>query len=342
MAIVLPEPLRPGDRIGVTSPSSGVPAPLVPRFDVAVRALRDRGFEVVVGDCMDGEDVMSAPKAERAAELTAMLTDPTIRAVIPPWGGAGTGLDILDQLDWDAIAAAEPTWAIGYSDTTAWLLPLTLRTGWASLHGSNLMDTAFAAPEGLLHWTDVAAATGPVTQRGVGRFRDRVFDDYAVNPTIDTFDLVGTGDWSLLDPTAGSVDVTGRLAGGCIEVLGAICATYADVAGFGREHAADGLVVYVEASDEEAYSICRNLHAMRYAGWFDNASAVLVARTLAPGSEGMSQHDAVRDALGELDVPVILDVECGHVAPYLPLVNGALARVVMDGQRREITQDLSR
>ena len=62
---------------------------------------------------------------------------------------------------------------------------------------------------------------------------------------------------------------------------------------------------------------------MRYAGWFDHASAVLVGRTLAPDSDGMTQHDAVRDALGDLDVPVVLDVECGHVAPFLPLVNGA-------------------
>ncbi len=56
----------------------------------------------------------------------------------------------------------------------------------------------------------------------------------------------------------------------------------------------------------------------------------------------MTQQDAVRDALGDLDVPVVLDVECGHVAPFLPLVNGAPARVVLDGERREISQELGR
>ena len=117
---------------------------------------------------------------------------------------------------------------------------------------------------------------------------------------------------------------------------------YGDVPAFAREHAPDGLIVYVEAADDEAFAICRFLHGLRYAGWFDDASAVLVARTLAPDSSTMTQADAVRDALGDLDVPVVLDVECGHVAPFLPLVNGALARVVMDGARREITQDLGR
>ena len=36
----------------------------------------------------------------------------------------------------------------------------------------------------------------------------------------------------------------------------------------------------------------------------------------------------------------VLDVECGHVAPRMPLVNGALARLVVDGDRQEITQEL--
>ena len=42
-----------------------------------------------------------------------------------------------------------------------------------------------------------------------------------------------------------------------------------------------------------------------------------------------------------LDIPVVLDVDCGHVQPMLPLVSGALARVVVDGKRREITQTLA-
>jgi muramoyltetrapeptide carboxypeptidase len=341
MDVVLPAPLRPGDRIGVTSPSSGVPQHLWARFEHAVACLRERGYEVVVGELMDGSGIVSAPKAERAAELTAMLTDPSIRAVVPPWGG-DTAIDLLDQLDWAGLAGVEPTWIVGYSDTTTWMLPFTLRLGWATLHGANLMDTPYAIPDGQAHWTELAAATGPVTQRASSRHRSRVFDDWVADPTISRLDLDATGNWSLLDPGHGPLDVTGRLVGGCTEVLGPICATYADIGAFGREHADEGLIVYVEQSDEEAITACRMLHGMRYAGWFDNANAVLVGRTYAPGSDGMSQHDAVRDALGDLGIPVVLDVECGHVAPWIPLVNGATARVVMDETRREITQDLSR
>ena len=55
MSVLLPAPLRPGDRIGVTAPSSGVPADLWPRLEHAVAWLRARGYDVVVGDCLDGE-----------------------------------------------------------------------------------------------------------------------------------------------------------------------------------------------------------------------------------------------------------------------------------------------
>jgi len=342
MPVRLPAPLRPGDRIGVTSPSSGVPARLWPRFEHAVGWLRRAGYDVVVGECMDGASHVSAPKAVRAAELTAMLADPEIRAVVPPWGG-DTAIDLLDRIGWDELADADPTWVVGYSDTTTWMLPLTLRLGWATLHGSNLMDTPYAAPDGLRHWTEIAGATGPVTQRAIGRHRTAVFDDWVGEPSLEVLDLDAPGDWSLLDPESGPVDVTGRLVGGCIEVLGPLAGTaYADVAAFGVEHADEGIVVYLEASDDDAFTICRQLHAMRYAGWFEHATAVLVGRTFAPDASTMTQHEAVADALGELGVPVVLDVECGHVAPFLPLVNGAPARVVMDADLREITQDLTR
>ena len=56
----------------------------------------------------------------------------------------------------------------------------------------------------------------------------------------------------------------------------------------------------------------------------------MIGRTPAPDRDDLTQHEAVDDALGMLGVPVILDVEVGHTQPFLPLVNGAPARVVVD------------
>ncbi len=336
-----PRPLAPGDRIAVTSPSSGVEDGLRPRLDVALQSLRDRGFDVVVGDCMSADQVRSAPKEQRAAELVDFLCDPGVAAVVPPWGGE-LAIDLLDVLDWDRLASAEPTWFVGWSDNTTVMVPITTRLGWASAHGWNLMDTPYAAPDGLLHWVDLLTATGAVTQRSPGRFRPK-WDDYRATPEVAEMTLDQPTDWVVLGGARGEqdVDVSGRLVGGCVEVLAPLAGTpYADVAAYGRAHADEGLLVYLEVCEHGAYDACRALHGLRYAGWFDHANAVLVGRTRGPDTADLTQLQAVEDALGDLGVPVVAEMDIGHTQPFLPLVNGASARVVVREGVREVTQTL--
>ncbi|MBD3946769.1 S66 family peptidase [Nocardioides ganghwensis] len=331
-----PRPLRPGDRIGVTSPSAGASGDAAARIDFCIDWLRGRGYDVEVGECMDGTGLTSAPAQQRAAELTRMLADPAIACVVPPWGGE-TAIDLVDLLDWDALAAVEPTWLVGFSDLTTVMLPITTRLGWATLHGDNLADTPYAVPDGLLHWLELVSGAGPFVQRGSGLVTD--WWRFEEDPRATTWKHVGDGRWEV--EGGGSLDVTGRLIGGCIETVAHLAGTpYGDVRAW-----ADGLdgptVVYVEACEDHAVDICRYLHGMRLAGWFDRAAAVLVGRTNAPDHPDLTQRGAVLDALGRLDLPIVWDLEIGHVPPHLPLVNGALARVVVDGGTREITQTLA-
>ena len=331
-----PRPLRPGDRIGVTSPSAGASGAGATRIAFCIEWLRGRGYDVVVGECMDGTGLTSAPAEQRAAELTRMLADPDIHCVVPPWGGE-TAIDLVDLIDYDALTDAEPTWLVGYSDLSTVLVPITTRLGWATLHGDNLADTPYVVPDGLLHWLDLASGEGPFLQRDSGVVTDWVrFGD---DPHATEWTHVGTRRWEV--EGGGSLDVSGRLIGGCTETIGHLAGTpYGDVRTW-----ADGLdepvIVYVEASEDDGVDICRHLHAMRLAGWFDRAAAVLVARTNAPDHPELTQRGAVLDAVGRLDLPIVWDLEIGHVPPHLPLVNGALARVVVDGDTREITQTLA-
>lgn len=311
---------------------------------MAVDTVTSRGYQVTVGDCMDGSSHVSAPAADRAAELQRMLLDPKVRAVVPPWGGE-TAIDLIDLLDWEAIAAAEPTWVVGYSDIATLITPLTLVAGWATVHGNNLMDTPYRPGEGLLGWLDIVALPpgSEFTQTSPGRHR-REFVDYLEHPQVTEFDLAVDGGWFRLDDDAEDaepVQVTGRLIGGCIETLANLAGTrYLDTSGLAA--AGDPLIVYVEAAGDDAATICRNLHGMRLNGFFDHAEAILVGRSYAPDLATLTQSEAVLDALEDLDVPIIAGVECGHWAPYLPLVNGARARVEHQVQpgRSSITQRL--
>lgn len=342
MSIRYPRPLRPGDRVGVTAPSSGVPETMRERLRVAVREVEARGYEVVVGKCMDGSGHISAPVADRADELMSMLTDPTIRAVVPPWGGETT-IDLVPLLDWDRLRDAEPTWLVGFSDMSTLITPLTLLTGTATVHGNNLMDTPYRVPEGLVSWLDIitAPAGHRFTQTPPGRHRTTGFDDFTRFPDVREYTLDSPGTWVRLDAD-GPVEAEGRLIGGCIETLCNLTGTpYLDVTAFAREESPEGLLVYVEACEDSAFTICRNLHGMRLAGFFDRANAILVGRTRAPDRNSLSQHEAVLDALGTLNVPIIADIECGHVPPHMPIINGARGRIVHTGGRSELTQTLT-
>jgi muramoyltetrapeptide carboxypeptidase len=342
MPIRYPRPLRPGDRVGVTAPSSGVAEAMRERLYVAVDDVRARGYEVVVGRCLDGSRHVSAPAVDRAEELMSMLTDPAIRAVVPPWGGE-TAIDLLPLLDWERLRDAEPTWLVGFSDISTLSTPLTLLTGTATVHGNNLMDTPYRVPEGLVSWPDLVAAPSGhrFTQTPPGRHRTTGFDDFAAFPAVREYTLDSPGTWVRLDAD-GDVEAEGRLIGGCIDTLCNLTGTrFLDVAAFARDHAPEGLLVYVEACEDNAFTICRNLHGMRLAGFFDRANAIIVGRTRAPDSGSLSQHEAVLDALSPLDVPIIADVDCGHVPPHMPIVNGAHGRIVHAQDRSELTQTLA-
>ncbi|SDR83305.1 Muramoyltetrapeptide carboxypeptidase LdcA (peptidoglycan recycling) [Paraoerskovia marina] len=335
-----PRPLAPGDTVGVTSPSAGVPDELSARLAVAVTAVEDRGFTVRVGDLMDGSGLTSGTADARGEELTALMTNGDVRAVVPPWGGA-TAIDLLPRLDWDALAA-DPTWLVGYSDVSTILLPLTLRTGVATLYGQNLMDTPYRVPSPLLSWLDVATApAGSVLTQGSAPFhRLSGFDDYATHPAVAEYTLETPGGWRRLDGS-GEVDVEGRLVGGCLETVSPLTGTpFGDVSAFAEQHAPEGLVVYLESSRSDASDVSRMLLGLRYAGWFDHANAVLLGTTRGEELPDLTHDDAARHALGDLGIPLIGGVDCGHVPPHLALVNGSLARVVHSSERSTIEQRL--
>jgi len=353
--IVYPRPLVPGDTIVVPAPSSGVPGELSARFEAAVAALESRGFRADAGVLARTGGLTPAPALERAAELTAAFARPEARAVLPPWGG-DLAIDLVDRLDWAALAA-DPTWFVGWSDISTLLLPLTILTGVATVHGANLMDEPWELPEEFVRWTDVvcAAPGSTIEQRSAPRRRSREWGAWADEPLGRDDAYEEPTRWSLLDGGTGAgagagadsdadaaeLRVDGRLIGGCLETVSLLAGSPAgDVRGFAERHAPEGLIVYLEVSQSDAVTAARLFVSLRLAGWFEHANAVLIGRTAADPGPDLGHREAVRLALGDLGIPVILDVDAGHQPPQMPLVNGALAEVVLRGDRAVIRQHL--
>lgn len=248
----------------------------------------------------------------------------------------------MGVLDWAVIGAAEPTWLVGWSDIATLITPFTLLTGVATVHGANLMDTPYRTSSGMLHWLDMVSADpgSTLVQEPPGRFREHGHDDWQVDPELTEMTLDGHSRWSILRGPE-SLTVSGRLVGGCIETLGPLSGSrYLEATAYAQQHSGDGLLMYVEAAGSEATDIARHLHGMRLSGFFDRAVAVVVGRSSAPDSAGYTQHEAVLDALGPLGVPIVADVDCGHVAPFMPIVNGSLGTLEVSGDVNWLTQTL--
>jgi muramoyltetrapeptide carboxypeptidase LdcA involved in peptidoglycan recycling len=291
---------------------------------------------------MDATHVTSAPAPQRAAEFTSMLLDPSIRAIVPPWGGE-LAIDLLPLIDFESLTNVEPTWVLGYSDVTTLMLPLTLLAGIATVHAPNLMDTPYRAEPPLRHWLDfVTADAGSTIEQGPSPFyMGSRYHDYRELPEIREWNPQQPAAWKVLGG-ASDVHASGRLIGGCVETLAQLAGSrYGDVPKFARDFAPDGTLVYLEIAEAGAFDAARMLHGLRLAGWFDAANAVLLGRAAGHNEDGFTQFDAVTDALGSLTVPVLYDMDFGHVPPQLTLVNGAQATISVTADSATLTQTLT-
>jgi muramoyltetrapeptide carboxypeptidase len=309
------------------------------RFDVGVRVAEEAGYNVRLGSCLFSDDVVTGSVTDRAAELQAMLLDPTVGAVIPPWGGELL-LPVLEHLDFDRIAAS-PTWFAGWSDCSAVTLALLLRARVMSLHGQNFMDLPMQPAVGAVGWRDVlvAAAGHSFSQTALTYFASK-WSDYRSNPEVSSFAVDTPTGWKLLGEQR-NLEVSGRLIGGCAEIISRMVGTpYGDVTSFAQVNAPEGLIVYLEFAESNAYEAARTLHHFRLAGWFERANAVLIGRSAGPDADGFTQDDAVIDALSGLSIPVIYNVDIGHRPPQMLLVNGATATVSFGSQGNAVTQHL--
>lgn len=130
------------------------------------------------------------------------------------------------------------------------------------------------------------------------------------------------------------VNIEGRLIGGCLDCLVNLLGTEFDrVPEFAERYREDGIVWFLEACDLNVMAIRRAIWQMKHAGWFAHVKGVLVGRPLVFGQVmmGLDQYRAVCDLLAEYQVPVIMDVDLGHLPPMMPVICGSYAKITTSG-----------
>ncbi len=132
------------------------------------------------------------------------------------------------------------------------------------------------------------------------------------------------------------IDFSGRLLGGCVDCLVNLLGTgYDKVTDFADRYQNDGILWFLEACDLNLMGIRRAMWQMEHAGWFKHCSGFLIGRPrLGMGAEefGIDEYQAVTEMLRKYQVPILMDVDIGHVSPMMPLISGSMGRVVSDGE----------
>lgn len=316
--------LQKGTTIGVTAPSSGVKGPLHELVKQSIGRLKEKGYPVICGETVwTQEKAKSASATIRTAELNALLQNEKIGMIFPPWGGELL-IEIVDRIEYDHI---QPKWILGYSDTSVLLLAVTLATGIATAHGTNLIDLRGEyADETTAMWeTVLATRVGESVQQFSSKLFQKTWDHE--NPSPCVFHLTESTAWQT---SGNNARVRGRLLGGCIDVIRHLIGTpYGNVRTFQSQFIhGEPILWYLENCELNVTDLRRSLVQMRLAGWFDHCSAILFGRSDANKPiDDYEVLDVYRELAEELGVPIVYDIDCGHVPPQMTFVNGALAEV---------------
>ena len=102
---------------------------------------------------------------------------------------------------------------------------------------------------------------------------------------------------------------------------------------FIKKYKEDGIIWFLEACDLNVLSIRRAMWQMEEAGWFEHVKGFLIGRPLHFDEPimGLDRFGAVLEVAGRKNVPVIFDVDLGHLPPMMPLIVGSLATVDVKG-----------
>ena len=86
----------------------------------------------------------------------------------------------------------------------------------------------------------------------------------------------------------------------------------------------------------------RALQSLKYKGVFKHCNGLLFGRNAVVdnGGKAISSEQAFLSVAKDLDIPVVYDVDIGHLSPNMTLLNGAFTEVFVSSSTGKIQQTL--
>lgn len=320
------------DTIGFVAPAFGCSwEPYKSCFENALAKFEAKGYKTELGpNCYksDGVGISTNPK-DCGKELTECYSKDTNQALIS-CGGGELMCETISYVDFDVIKNATPKWYMGYSDNTNFTFLLTTMCDTASIYGPNApkfgMEPWHESIEDALKLLEGKKLS--MSNYDMWELESLKDEEHPLLP----YNLTEKTDITAYTNgiNADAVKFSGRLIGGCMDCLVNLTGTKFDqVSLFLEKYKEDGFVWFLESCDLNTFSMRRAMWQMYEAGWFKYCKGFLIGRPMHFDEPmfGLDRYGALLDTINKVGVPVVFDLDIGHLAPSMPLVCGSVANI---------------
>lgn len=321
--------IKPGDTIGITATSGGITDELkCKRVANATVALKERGYNVISTDNLYTADFRgcSASGKERGRQFNELVSNPDVSCIISAAGGDYL-MEMLEYVDFENFKK-NPKWFQGFSDNTGLVYPIVTTCDVAAVYGCHIGDF------GMKPWqVSTKNALGVLE----GKIKTQKSFDYYENER-HAYTTGYEGYYKDLPVRwingrdEEKIEISGRLIGGCLDVIAFLIGTkYDGGREFVQKYADDGIIWVLESFNMEDVVLITHLWQMKEMGYFANAKGFVFGRPLMYNTWIEQPYkDAVMSVLGNLNVPIIFDADIGHKGPQFSVVMGAKAKVTSE------------
>lgn len=342
--MIYPEFPKEGSVIGICAPSAGVGGKQ-DSFDLSLEVLHECGYETVETENVRTEDYPSSPAQTRGREFNSLFADDDIDMVFCASGGDYC-VEMLPYIDKELVCR-HPKWFAGYSDPTAVEMYMTTVCDIATIYGVNAGSFDWRPLHEYQH-NALSVMSGDLPlQHSYEMYCSQGFNEetceYEMDAPVEWILLKGSGNEDEPDlHTEDRLDVSGRLIGGCIDVIGWMFSTpYEDLKGFTERYSEDGFIWFFDNFEMNPMDLMYMMTRMKQSGLFENSRAVVFGRTCFPGeASDMDYLEQLERVFGGMELPVIWNADIGHTKPSFTLINGAMGHLEFQDGYAELTMSL--
>lgn len=296
---IKPRRLKRGDTVGLITPGSYIEDEDLER---AVNQIENLGLRVALGKHIRAyRGYLAGTDEQRLEDLHRAFSDRRLAGVWCARGGYGV-TRLLPKIDY-ALIRQNPKVLIGYSDITALLQAVYLRTGLVCFHG----------PVGASEFTDYTRrhlVAQVMEGRAPWTIAKRDYEDERKEQSAYQSEMIRPG------------RARGVLMGGNLSLLSAMAGTPFDVPA--KDH-----LIFIEDVGEKPYRIDRMLTQLRQSGALDQAAGVVLGVfadcEADPDAHSLRLIETLRDRLGDLNCPVYYGLPFGHIDDQCTLPVGVEA-----------------